>query len=208
MVAEKTPETTVIGADLSKIQPSSIPRNCSFVQLDVEHQDWPFQEKFDYIHFGHVTACFDDTKRVLQRAFASLHPGGWVEMHDSGAAVSSPDGTYAGNTLERYAQLFVHLMESMGRDPYNTRQYARWMRELGFADVYDELAMVPSNLYWAADPHQKELAAMEMQNMMWFLDGVVKPLEQMKWSEEESKRFVAQAQADLQNPDIHLQFPL
>lgn len=129
-------------------------------------------------------------------------------MHDSGAAVSSPDGTYAGSTLERYAHLFEHLMESMGRDPYNTRQYARWMRELGFADVHDELAMVPCNPYWAADPHQKELAAMEMQNMMWFLDGVVKPLERMQWSEEESKRFVAQAQADLQNPDIHLQFPL
>lgn len=122
--------------------------------------------------------------------------------------VSSPDGTYVGTTLERYGNMAVQFLVDMGRDGYKAQKYATWMRELGFLDVHNELAMVPSNLYWAADPHQKELATMEMQNMMWFMEGFVTPLEKMRWSKEESEKFLAQAKADMQNPDIHVQFPL
>lgn len=47
--AEAHPETQVFGTDLSLIQPSYVPPNCSFVREDSE-EDWVFGFPFDYIH--------------------------------------------------------------------------------------------------------------------------------------------------------------
>jgi SAM-dependent methyltransferase len=47
--ADSHPSAQVIGTDLSPIQPSFIPPNCSFIVENVE-DDWIFREPFDYIH--------------------------------------------------------------------------------------------------------------------------------------------------------------
>lgn len=104
--------------------------------------------------------------------------------------------------------MILRLMTDMGRDPHKTQKYAAWLRELGFGEVRNELSCVPSNPHWPVDPRQKELGALEMQNMMWLIDSFFKPLEQMKWSKEDSERFVADAKRDLQDPEIHVLFPL
>jgi SAM-dependent methyltransferase len=47
--ADAHPEVQVIGTDLSPIQPTYAPQNCSFVVENVE-DEWVFREPFDYIH--------------------------------------------------------------------------------------------------------------------------------------------------------------
>lgn len=46
--AEDNPTCSVIGTDLSSIQPLSWMPNCQFVQENSELQDWLFPHKFDY----------------------------------------------------------------------------------------------------------------------------------------------------------------
>jgi trans-aconitate methyltransferase len=47
--AKEHPDATVIGIDLSPIQPSNLPINCSFQVGNVE-SDWDNKEKYDFIH--------------------------------------------------------------------------------------------------------------------------------------------------------------
>lgn len=47
--ADAHPAVQVIGTDLSPIQPSSVPLNCSFIIENIE-DEWLFREPFDYIH--------------------------------------------------------------------------------------------------------------------------------------------------------------
>jgi hypothetical protein len=49
--ADEHPDSTVIGNDLSPIQPLWVPANCKFIVDDLE-SEWLYQpsEAFDYIH--------------------------------------------------------------------------------------------------------------------------------------------------------------
>ena len=47
--ADKHPTVQVLGTDLSPIQPTSVPPNCSFIIDDIE-DEWIFRKPFDYIH--------------------------------------------------------------------------------------------------------------------------------------------------------------
>lgn len=77
--AEQYPLARVIGTDISVIQPVGIPPNCQFFREDAEEEPWLFDEPFDFIHLRAVCACFSDAKRMVERIFKHLRPGGWVE---------------------------------------------------------------------------------------------------------------------------------
>jgi SAM-dependent methyltransferase len=59
--ADKHPTVQVIGTDLSPIQPTCVPPNCSFVVDNIE-DEWIFREPFDYIH----------SRTILLGVFSSL----------------------------------------------------------------------------------------------------------------------------------------
>jgi hypothetical protein len=52
--AEAHPSCQVIGTDLSPIQPTMVPENCSFM-VDNFEEPWVFDEPFDYIHSRMLT---------------------------------------------------------------------------------------------------------------------------------------------------------
>jgi len=52
--AEAHPSCQVIGTDLSPIQPTTVPENCSFL-VDNFEEPWVFNEPFDYIHSRMLT---------------------------------------------------------------------------------------------------------------------------------------------------------
>lgn len=87
--AREHPQSHVIGTDLSKIQPEDVLPNVEFIREDCEDQ-WVFPHKFDYIHGRMLFSCFDNPRGVMEQAFQSLNPGGWIEYID---AVRPPIGT-------------------------------------------------------------------------------------------------------------------
>lgn len=51
------PNASVVGTDLSLIQPTeNLPTNCSFVREDSE-EDWVFDKPFDFIHWRLMVSC-------------------------------------------------------------------------------------------------------------------------------------------------------
>lgn len=90
--ADEFPTSTVVGTDLSPIQPSWTPVNCKFYIDDAE-SDWTFrpEEHFDFIHGRGMGGSIADWDRLFQNIKASLRPGGWLETQEYEAWVSSDD---------------------------------------------------------------------------------------------------------------------
>jgi SAM-dependent methyltransferase len=74
--ADANPKVSVVGTDLSPIQPPSAPPNCSFVVENVE-KDWVFSEPFDYIHGRMLMLGIHDWAKYFRQCFDHLKPGGW-----------------------------------------------------------------------------------------------------------------------------------
>ena len=86
---------------------------------------------YDLVLMSHIThdEGEDVNRRLLERAFAALRPGGRVAIHDF---MLEPD-----RTGPRYGALFaVHMLVYTRRGrTYTVDEYRRWMREAGFAGL-------------------------------------------------------------------------
>ena len=80
--ADQHPETQVTGVDLSPIQPGWVPNNCRFIVDDFD-KEWAYKTSFDFIHGRFLLTASADFPKLFTRSFASLRPGGWLEMHTS-----------------------------------------------------------------------------------------------------------------------------
>jgi hypothetical protein len=59
-----------------------VPPNLRFEINDAE-DEWNFSEPFDYIHGRAVATCFTDPRsQMIQQAYKSLTPGGYLEIQD------------------------------------------------------------------------------------------------------------------------------
>lgn len=125
--AEQNPQAAVVGSDISMIQPEHTPPNCEFVQEDSEEPWVHPKDHFDYIHLRLVCGCFDHPRTVIQYAYESLAPGGWIEFHDTTARVLGADGT----TIQKTWELGIKGAAAMGRDIIRSPYYAQWLREAG-----------------------------------------------------------------------------
>ena len=66
--ADEHPETTVVGVDLSPIQPEFVPPNVEF-QVDDMEEDWTFSAKFDFIcNFFQPWPAWDNSLTIRQIA--------------------------------------------------------------------------------------------------------------------------------------------
>jgi trans-aconitate methyltransferase len=90
--ADQSPESSVIGIDLSPIQPSNIPPNCRFYVDDVE-SPWTFDSKFDFIHGRAMGGSIKDWGLLLQQAFNNMNEGGVIEMQEFEGFYKSDDGS-------------------------------------------------------------------------------------------------------------------
>lgn len=73
---EQFPSATVIGTDLSPIQPAWVLLNCRF-KLDDATLDWTYAEnQFNFIHIRYFTGSIPDWKKVYEQAYRCLKLGG------------------------------------------------------------------------------------------------------------------------------------
>ena len=67
-MAQENPKMSVLGVDLSPIQPSDLPSNCSFRVLNVEDV-WDSDERFDLIHARAMIIAFTDWLKFFQSCY-------------------------------------------------------------------------------------------------------------------------------------------
>ncbi|KAI1184772.1 S-adenosyl-L-methionine-dependent methyltransferase [Nemania serpens] len=206
--ANQHPGSDVLGTDLSPIQPEYVPPNCRFEIDDIE-DDWIFSAKFDYIHGRHMVGSISDFPKLFAAVRENLNPGGWVEMQDYYVKLQSVDGSLDGTALQRWNDMLNHALSFLGRSGLNTVKYKRWLREAGFEDVREEVFAVPGNP-WAKGAEQKQLGALQMENILEGLYGISISLftKFLGMSPEAVEAMLVDVRRDLMDRNIHFYYPI
>ncbi|KAM0559959.1 hypothetical protein ACHAPJ_003913 [Fusarium lateritium] len=206
--ADEHPEATVIGVDLSPIQPSVVPPNVQF-QVDDLEDEWTFSEPFDYIYTRFMTVSFANWPRFFDQSFTHLNAGGWIEIVDI-LPPTSDDGTMSPDTaLYKWSNLLLESTEKIGRPFGGTAQYKSQIEAAGFKDVTQRVYKWPQNR-WAKDPKYKELGAWTLVNILSGLEAISNALftRVLGWSKHELDVFLTEVRKDIKNPSIHAYWPI
>lgn len=184
------------------------PPNCRFIVDDFEDQ-WIWSSKFDLVHGRMLLTSFRDGKRLMQQAYDSLKPGGWLELQDILMPITSDDGTMEGTSWEYWQTLFFEAMRKIGREPEDVGKYDEWMREVGFQGVTRRSYLWPQNP-WPKDKALKELGAWNLINTLDGLEAfTMRPFMQvLGMSFEEVQVILAKARQDVKNRHIHAYWKL
>ena len=156
-MADNYPAAAVTGTDLSPIQPSFVPSNCSF-EIDDFNLSWTYPENyFDFIHAREVFGCVTDLDELLRQCMLHCKTDGWVEIVEHSVCPRSDDDTVGP---DHFYTLWGKTVLEMG-DRWN-KSFRIWeetkerMLKVGFKNVTETRYKWPMN-EWPKDRHLKEL---------------------------------------------------
>lgn len=179
-----------------------MPPNCEFLVDDAE-DPWLFSTPFDYIHLRACLSCFNDFPLVLRHAFASLAPGGYLELQDGILPMKYVGTPPTSSSLYKWMSLVMEASQKSGRPWDRTRHYATWLREIGFEDVQERAFYWPTNP-WPKDPQLKRLSLWYQEDLMGGLEAITMKLFTafLGWSEDSCRVLIAGVRRDLRDPGI------
>lgn len=206
--ADEHPEATVLGVDLSPIQPTYLPPNCKFEVDDFEN-DWTYTHKFDLIHGRMLIASCTDFPKLIKQAYDALNPGGWIEFQDLNMPFIADDGTDRGTVFEEWNAMFIDACNRWGRDSRWTGKYGQWLIEAGFENVEEHVFKWPIGP-WAKDKALKEMGRWNLVNMLDGIEGFSTRLFSKVYgmSLEEITVLLASVRSDLYSKKIHAYWPM
>ncbi|MCJ1476471.1 hypothetical protein MMC13_005137 [Lambiella insularis] len=204
-MADKFPNATVTGTDLSPIQPTWVPDNLRFEISDVE-SDWPYREdSFDYIHSRYMMGSITDWKALAQRAFKHCKPGGYFEMQDLDPRLASDDDSITKSPMHMlYMKLIVEASEQYGKPVPIYTDYKQFLEEAGFVDVKEYLFKIPINT-WAKNKQLKEVGKYQLLNYHEGYEGIGIGLftRSLNWQPSEFQVLLARLRVELKDRSIH-----
>ncbi|EKD21152.1 methyltransferase domain-containing protein [Drepanopeziza brunnea f. sp. 'multigermtubi' MB_m1] len=204
---DEHPESSVLGVDLSPIQPQFAPPNVEF-QIDDLEAPWTFSNKFDLIYGRNMMGSFDNYPRFFEQAFANLNPGGFVELVDPTWPIKLNDGEWPEDSaLYKWALLWAEAMAKMGRQADGPRYYKEQMIAAGFINVTETIHIIPNNR-WPKDKRLKEIGMWQTENFKTGGESLSLAMftRILGWTKQELQIFMAQVKAEYRNPRIHSYF--
>jgi len=144
--ADEFPSATVIGTDLSPIQPSWVPPSCVFY-VDDSDSEWTFQphDAFDFIHGRAMGGSIKDWQVLYNEIYKHLKPGGWVEIqeYETWIQPNDPGAEIPASLLEWQSGVNM-ASEKFGKKINVARDHKANMIAAGFVGVEDILYKVIS----------------------------------------------------------------
>jgi trans-aconitate methyltransferase len=143
-IAERLPNSEIVGTDLSPIQPIWSPPNCRFYVDDME-SEWTYlsDEAFDYIHGRVMGGSIGDWDRLLRQIKDHLQPGGWVEFQEYETTVRSEDGTHEkATTILEWAKTLEEASITYGKKLMVAPLLRQKLLDAGFVDVREDVYKV------------------------------------------------------------------
>jgi SAM-dependent methyltransferase len=196
------PNSSVTGTDLSAIQPTYLPPNCSFIIDDAE-DPWAFSHKFDYIHGRALLSCFRNPREVFKSAFENLVPGGYLELQDAIFPFKYIGDTPVDSDLYKWSQIVTEGAAKSGRPWTNAQYYRQWMEELGFENVVEKFYYWPTS-QWAKGKYFKEVAMYWQEDLLQGIEGMsLKVMTLLGWKADDIREFLVKVKEDVKNKDIH-----
>jgi len=202
--ADEHPEATVLGTDLSPIQPSRIPPNYSFNVHDIE-SDWTFGRSFDFIHLRFLNFGMRNWRKFFRRAFEHLEPGGWLEVHEFATNLQCVASTPRGNpATAAWAQAVQTAAAKIGIDTVCAANFGPMLQEAGFQD-YNVVRPIWPIGPWVESEKGQKLGTWARQNFIAGMDGIslafLTRVEQ--WTREQIDALLVQVREEMLNPEVH-----
>lgn len=207
--ADAHPGCEVLGTDLSPIQPSKVPPNCSFM-IDDAGKDWAYDRKFDYIHTRAISSGIRDWDRFIEQAFENLNPGGWIELQELHFPLQCDDGTATQDRpIMKWGQGVFNATKKCGIDLLSAFGHMERLRKTGF------VKMEESHIKWPIGPwpkgrKEKRIGALLARDLGGGLRGVSQKMfmQILGMPQDEFDIFIAQVHDDILNPKIHAYIPM
>ncbi|KAI8153864.1 Secondary metabolism regulator LAE1 [Colletotrichum sp. SAR 10_70] len=202
--ADEHPTATVIGVDLSPIQPEYVPPNCQF-EIDDLEKEWAWPEKFDFVFSRNMIGCFNDWEWIAKQAFENLEPGGYFEIHDNLYPVACDDGTLTeDHALYKWSSLLCEAIARMGRSLTITSEFEGILQRVGFENVTVTKQKMPASP-WPEDPRLQEIGSWVQASLLPGIEGMAMALltRVMGWKPAEVIIFGSQVRQDVKNLGVH-----
>ncbi|UKZ75928.1 hypothetical protein TrVFT333_003624 [Trichoderma virens FT-333] len=136
-VADQHPSASVIGTDLSPIQPSWVPINVRMFIEDSEEPEWLHGSEFDLVHFRQMTDVLRDLKGLLTKIYPHVKNGGWVEFHELMTEIRCDDGTMKDDDpLKVFLDTVKNGLRVYGINILAITELEQILRETGFTNVH------------------------------------------------------------------------
>ncbi|KAL9015788.1 MAG: hypothetical protein Q9185_006823 [Variospora sp. 1 TL-2023] len=207
--AEAYPNTSIIGTDLSPIQPETKPPNLIF-EIDDCCSDWVYPKNhFDYIHVrqikGPLPLTFDSLWLLTYPTISHLTPGSYIEQAELNPVLKSDDGSIVpGDVLDQCGTLAVQAGISLGSSLEVEKSMQDDIARAGFTEVVKTTYKWPVGA-WSNDPRLKELGKWNLLHWQqglesWTLRSFTK---RMGWSYEAVKKWNADVRRTLKERKHH-----
>ncbi|KAF2147597.1 uncharacterized protein K452DRAFT_293995 [Aplosporella prunicola CBS 121167] len=201
--AEEHPGAQVIGTDLSPVQPSFVPPNCSFL-VDNAEKEWAFDQKFDFVHVRMLCMGMHSWPRFFRQCWENMEPGGWLEVREImfpwGAAGHGPQDLeqIAKSPLLEWSDLVRQGAAKVGIDTKACLRFEELLRGQGFVNVRRKDVQWPLGI-WPKGEEQKKLGAYAVENLKSGLQGISTAVfsRNLGMSREEIEVRLAHARKDL-----------
>ncbi|KAK3357809.1 S-adenosyl-L-methionine-dependent methyltransferase [Lasiosphaeria hispida] len=208
--ADKFPECAVTGTDVSPIQPTWIPPNLKFSEIDDCTQEWTFgADKFDFVHIRYLLGCIPDWTHLFKQAFATLKPGGYLESYEGSPNVYTDDDTLPPTSaIAQWGPLFINGGKAIGRSftIVDDGVQRKAMEEAGFVDIEEKRIKVPSG-GWSKDPKEKELGIWAQHAVESDIEGFILFLTTtLGWTKEQTGVYIAHMRKELRSLKHHVYY--
>ncbi|KKY23770.1 putative methyltransferase domain-containing protein [Diplodia seriata] len=198
------PSATVVGNDLSPIQPQWLPPNVTFEVDDVE-AEWPDRAQFDFIHSRYMAGSLGDWPQLMSRCFQNLEAGGWVEFQDYEYRYYADDGSLPDDSqLKRMSELLVEGCSKIGRNVSPGPSLLKWVKDAGFVNIGYQVIKLPLGA-WPKDPVLKQMGSFNLVQTVEGLEAYDLAIftRVLGWTKEEVDVFNAKVRKELGKKGVH-----
>jgi len=172
-MADKFPNSQVIGTDLSPIAPGMQPDNVTF-EIDDCCSAWVYPEDhFDFVHIRGLFGSIGDWPRLYREAYRHLRPGCYIEQVEWSVHNRASDGTMSFiPEFAQWSQNAIRVATMTGKTFEIAENMAGLLREAGFTDVVEKRFKWPVGP-WSSDPKLKEIGRWNLLNWEEGMEGWV-----------------------------------
>jgi len=203
--ADQFPSATIIGTDLSPIQPTWVPPNCKF-EVDDCTSEWTFgKDSFDFIHVNGLYGSIRDWPALYKQIYKHLKPGGWYEQSEVSVTWRSDDGSIPeGHPFQRWSDIFVEAGEKIGKTFRILDLQKQYIIDAGFENVTEEKHKLPVGP-WSSDPKLKEAGRWHLLECYEGIEGWAMAMltRVMGWTLPEVQAFLGEVRKAFKDPKVH-----
>ncbi|KAG4431839.1 hypothetical protein IFR05_012677 [Cadophora sp. M221] len=208
-IGDEYPSASVLGIDLSPIQPVWVPPNVKFMVDDFESPWLHGRDRFDFIHARHTSVAVKNMPKLLAQAYESMKPGGWIEVQEMHHRAHCDDSTMPEDYLvQEWLKFVAQGLAVLGPDLLGAVKNAQYLRDAGFVNIEERIFKIPIGTW----PKNRTLKMVGFYGRTMIYDGLegnsLGPFTRgLGWTSEEVQVFLVNVRKALMDSSVHSYLP-